>query len=405
MMKAAPGWFAPVAAIFILQTTTAFLMRFVPILAPALSQELGWGGSSIGYLTATNMFGGLIVLVAGADVLRHLGGIRGLQLTLLIGAASMALFLYPSLSVALVACFFMGLSNGAATPAGSEVLQRFSPPEKRNLVFSIKQAGVPLGGIVAGLAIPPIVVMAGWRVALLAGAGLVIIATVLTWKMSAKLDEPDRSKRLLKWPGLDSLRKLAVPLKSLTTGCGLMKMSMVGGLFAVGQSCWFTFLVIYLVDSLNYSLAMAGIVFAVMQAGGVIGRIALGWIADYARSSTATLLIAAVVSAMSSVLLGLSTSEWPLWTVIVLAFVAGGSVASWNGVQIAEIARRSLPEMISETAAGASILVNLSNILAPAAFAAFVATTGRYDYAFACAGACTLLAIAFLPRNEMLAQS
>ena len=400
MMKAAPEWFAPVAAIFILQTTTAFLMRFVPILAPALSQELGWSGSSIGYLTATNMLGGLIVLVAGTDLLRKIGGIRGLQFSLLLGAASMALFLHPSLSAALIACLFMGLSNGAATPAGSEVLQRVSPPEKRNLVFSIKQAGVPLGGIVAGLAIPPIVVLAGWRMALFAGAALVMVATVSTWKVSNKLDEPDRSKKLLKAPGLDSLRKLAIPLRSLTMGAGLLKTSIVGSLFAVGQGCWFTFLVIYLVDSLNYSLEMAGLIFAVMQAGGVIGRIALGWIADYARSSTATLLIAAVVSALSSVLLGLSTNAWPLWSMILLSFVAGGSVASWNGVQIAEVARRSLPEMISETAAGASILVNLSNILAPAAFAAFVATTGRYDYAFAGVGACTLLAIAFLPRDE-----
>lgn len=404
MMKAAPGWFAPVAAIFILQTTTAFLMRFVPILAPALSQELGWSGSSIGYLTATNMLGGLIVLVAGTDLLRKIGGIRGLQFSLLLGAASMALFLYPSLGAALIACFFMGLSNGAATPAGSEVLQRVSPPEKRNLVFSIKQAGVPLGGIVAGLAIPPIVVLAGWRMALFAGAALVVIATVLTWKVSNKLDEPDPSKKIFKLPRLDSLRKLAIPMKSLTMGAGLIKTSIVGSLFAIGQSCWFTFLVIYLVDSLDYSLEMAGLVFAVMQAGGVVGRIALGWIADYARSSTATLLIAAVVSTLSSVLLGLSTSTWPLWSMIVLAFVAGGSVASWNGVQIAEVARRSPPEMISETAAGASIFVNLSNILAPAAFAAFVATTGRYDYAFAGAGACTLLAIAFLPRNEQLAR-
>src|SRR3546814_17046802 len=83
---------------------------------------------------------------------------RTLQLMLILGAASMALFLHSSVSIALLACFLMGLSNGTANPAGSEVLQRYSPPGKRNLIFSIKQAGVPLGGVIAGLAIPAMVI-------------------------------------------------------------------------------------------------------------------------------------------------------------------------------------------------------------------------------------------------------
>ncbi|SHH85392.1 MFS transporter [Pollutimonas bauzanensis] len=400
MTKAAPSWLIPVAAIFILQTTAAFLSRFIPIISPALSSEFGWDGSSIGYLTAANSLGGLAILMVGSGLFRLMGGIRALQLTLLIGAASMAFLLHSSLSVALIACFVMGLSNGAANPAGSEVLQRFSPPEMRNLIFSIKQAGVPLGGVIAGLAIPAIVLLAGWRWALFAGACLVVLPTVLTWRMSAGIDEPGVSRRrFLPLPRLSSLRALIVPLRSLTQGTGLLKMSIVGSLFAVAQSCWFTFLVIYLIDGLGYSLGLAGAVFAVMQTGGVIGRVGLGWLADRMHSATATLSVAALISAGTTVLLGLSDPTWPLWIIVVLAFVAGCSVASWNGVQIAEVARLSPPKLISETAAGSSILVNLVNMLAPALFAAFVAVSGRYDYAFACTGASGLLVIAFLPRK------
>ncbi|RTZ48131.1 MFS transporter [Candidimonas sp. SYP-B2681] len=403
MTMAAPSWLIPVTAIFILQTTTAFLMRFIPIISPGLSDEFGWSGSSIGYLTAVNSLGGLVVLLCGSSLLRQIGGIRALQISLLVGAASMAFFLNASLGVALFACFVMGLSNGAATPAGSEVLQRFSPPEMRNLVFSIKQAGVPLGGVIAGLAIPAIVMLAGWRVALLAGALIVIIPTLLTWRMSNGIDEPVRPT-VIRIPRLRSLRALTVPLRSLTQDAELFKMSLVGSLFAVAQSCWFTFTVIYLIDGLGFSLGLAGAIFAVMQAGGVMGRIALGWLADHMRSATTTLAIAAVISAATTLLLGLSTPNWPLWTITLLAFVAGCSVSSWNGVQIAEIARLSPPELISETAAGSSILVNITNMAAPALFAVFVAASGRYDYAFACAGICSLLVIIVLPRHESSAK-
>src|SRR5690606_15779364 len=139
------------------QTTSSFLSRLIPIITPAVSEEFGWSGSAIGYFTASNSFGSLAILIAGSAMLKAIGGMRTLQLTLVLGTMCLGLFLSPSIGVALSACFAMGISNGVANPAGSEILLRFSPPGKRNLMFSIKQAGVPLGGIVAGLFIPGIV--------------------------------------------------------------------------------------------------------------------------------------------------------------------------------------------------------------------------------------------------------
>ena len=395
----------PVVAIFTLQTTSSFLNRLIPIIAPAMSDEFGWSGSSIGFLTASNSLGGLAILVAGSALLKQIGGMRTLQLTLVLGAAGMAFLLVPSVGIALAACFIMGLSNGAANPAGSEVLQRFSPPGMRNLIFSIKQAGVPLGGVIAGLLVPVLVTLTSWRIALFFCAVAVVLPTALTWRLSANLDEtPPRKRRALATPTLHSLRTLTVPLASLAHNPGLMKMSVVGSLFAVSQSCWFTFTVIYLIDRLGFSLSLAGAVFAVMQAGGVIGRVVLGWLSDRLHSATATLSLAAILSAATTALLGLTTPAWPLWAIVVLAFVAGSSAASWNGVQIAEVARRSPAHLISETAAGSSILVNLTNMVAPTLFAAYVAMGGHYDYAFICTGACSLLVLACLPRDEAAAR-
>ncbi|MDS1141400.1 MFS transporter [Pusillimonas sp. SM2304] len=404
MTKAVPGWLVPVAAIFILQTTSSFLARFIPIIAPAVSGEFGWSGSSIGYLSAANSLGGLAILVAGSALIKQVGGMRILQLSLLLGAASMALFLQSSIGLALAACFVMGLSNGAANPAGSEVLQRYSPPDKRNLIFSIKQAGVPLGGVIAGLAIPVVVLAAGWRVALFACALLIVLPSMLTWRISTQLDKANtRAGWHFGMPGLQSLHTLRVPLQSLTLNRGLLNISIVGSLFAISQSCWFTFTVVFLVDKLEFSLGKAGAVFAVMQLGGVLGRIALGWLADRLHSATATLTMAAVVSAVTTVLLGISSTAWPLWCIVMLAFVAGCSAASWNGVQIAEVARRSPADLIPETAAGSSILISVVNMVVPTSFAAFVAFSGRYDYAFGAAGVCTLLVLVFLPRDKQAA--
>jgi nitrate/nitrite transporter NarK len=133
-----------------------------------------------------------------------------------------------------------------------------------------------------------------------------------------------------------------------------------------------------------------------MQAFGVVGRIVMGWIADNVASSTATLACLAVLSAAVTVLFGLVQADWPVWSLMALAAVAGVTVSGWNGVQIAEVAHRSPRGLVGETAAGSVILVFASNMLAPVAFAAFVAATGRFDVAFVIAGACSLLSLPLL---------
>jgi len=393
--RALPPWFFVITVILVLQTVSATLGRLVPIAGPAFTAEFGWNESWVGYLTAASIVGALFALTIGIGIMRRIGGVRALQWSLLIGAAALLLYLIPSIPLALIASACVGLANGTANPAGSEVLTRLTPPAHRNLVFSIKQAGVPLGGVLGGLAIPPLIEAMGWRLAAVVVAAVCIAATLLTWPFQSRIDLP-REQRLQY--RLDSFRltDILVPLRSLAHGNRLWRASWVGALLAVPQAAWVTFVVTYLVVALGQSLSTAGLVFAVMQTTSMLGRVTLGWIADRVASSTTTLAIASLGSAVSTILLGFSTSAWPLWSFVVLAAFAGIAVSGWNGVQIAEVARRSPPELIGETSAGSVILIFMANMLTPVVFAAFVAITGRYDLAFLVCGAFSLVCLPLL---------
>src|SRR5690242_13968774 len=144
-----PAWIVAIAVIVVLQTVSATLSRLIPVAAPAFMAEFGWPESVVGYLSAANVIGALFVITAGIGVIHRMGGVCALQVSLFVGAASLVLFAVPSVSVALLASLLIGLSNGTANPAGSEVLMRYTPPARRNVMFSIKQAGVPLGGVLA----------------------------------------------------------------------------------------------------------------------------------------------------------------------------------------------------------------------------------------------------------------
>jgi MFS family permease len=389
-------WVWPLLATLIMQATAAFLTRLVPTLAPAFLDELHWSETAIGYLASLGTLGSILFLFAGAPLIRRAGPIRALQIGILLGVVGVAALAFPLALTALLGALLIGFGYGPSTPAGSEVLQRHAPARHRNLVFSIKQAGVPIGGVLAGVALPVIAEWAGWRAALVFAALVSVAAVAATEPLRDRIDaERDRGLRLgvRMFLSLDNLRR---PMVSLKGAAALQRMAFVGACFAIGQGTWMAFLVTYLVARLGLSLPQAGFVFAAMQMTGIAGRLLLGWMADRMGSGILTLKLVAVASAITSVALALTTPEWSLASLTVLAAVGGVTVSSWNGVQIAEVARLAPPGLIADTTAGSTILIFLGYVVGPAAFAALVALTGRFDLAFHAVAFVTLAALVAL---------
>jgi MFS family permease len=390
-----PLWIVALAVVLVLQTVAAYLTRLIPVASPAFMAEFGWDESWIGYLSAFNIIGAICVLLGGMGLLRRMDTLLVLQTSIVIGAAALFLFQFPSIVLALLASALIGISNGTSAPAGTEVLMRYTPASRYNLAFSIRQAGVPLGGVAAGLAIPLLIDAVGWRAALMVSALGAFVVTALLLPFRTRIDGPREPLA----SGLRGMPHFAHPLRLLSASPGLRRIVLVGGVFAVAQACWFTFAVTYLVVELRYPLGLAGMVFAAMQAAGVIGRIALGMVADRS-SSDVTLAAVAVLSAVSTAAFAYAGPDWPVWSIMSISIVAGATVSGWNGVQVAEVVRRSPRELVTEAVAGSVIVVFASNMLAPVLFAMFVAATKRFDLAFLIAGLCSLLCLPMLTRQE-----
>jgi MFS family permease len=391
-----PPWILALAVVLILQTLAAFLTRLVPVMSPALMAAFGWDESAIGYLSAVNIFAAMGILMGGMGLLRRLGSLLMLQIGIMIGAAALLLLQLPFFALALLASALIGISNGTGTPAGSEVLMRYTPAARHNLAFSIRQAGVPLGGAAAGLAIPALIDWAGWRAALVASALAAFAMTALLLPLRSRIDGAREPVAPLRWP---RIRELALPLQAISCPPGLRRMALAGGVLAISQACWFIFAVTYLVVELHYPLALAGQVFATMQVSGAIGRIVLGIVADRTSSELA-LAVVAVLSAAVTAAFACAGPDWPVWSVVLLSVLAGVTVSSWNGVQVAEVARRAPRGLIAEAVAGDTVVVFTSNMLAPLLFGAFVTATRRFDLAFLIAGASSLLCLPLLLRRD-----
>ena len=131
------------------------------VAAPLLLQRLQLGPAAVGVFVALVYLAAMFSSPLGAALVRHFGPIRSSQLALLASALGLALLLVPWLPAVALGALLVGVGYGPITPASSQMLARTTDPRHFSLVFSVKQTGVPLGGVIAGLLVPPLVVLGG----------------------------------------------------------------------------------------------------------------------------------------------------------------------------------------------------------------------------------------------------
>jgi MFS family permease len=398
--KTAHPWVAPLLLTVGVQAVAAFLSRLPPTVAPILTAERSIDSSTIGYLSAINTVGAMVFLLAGAPLMERVGSVRTLQIGLVLGGLGVIMMALPSALVLLPAVALMGLGYGPSTPAGSDILHRYVPKNRQALVFSIKQAGVPIGGVLAGFILPPLVDLGGLPLCLGVSAVIAVLCAIVVQPMRRRLDPLDRGGPPLKIAHFFAPENLSRPIRCLRDTPGLVRLAMTGLALALSQGIWIAFLVTVLVEQGKLSLLAAGSLFGVMQVAGVIGRIGLGWVADRVGSSTATLQVTAGLSAVCTACLAYVGADTSSFLLTLLSAIAGATVTGWNGVQIAEVARLSRPGEIRETAAGATLLLFSSYVIGPAAFALIAQLLGSYLLPLLGVAAITALS-AFIPRSGL----
>ncbi|MBI5720904.1 MAG: MFS transporter [Rubrivivax sp.] len=392
------AWVRPLVAMLAVQTAVSFLSRLAPTLAPTLMPRVGGSAESVGYLSSLITGGSMLVLLIGMPFQRRLGAMRMLQIGLALGVLGTLLSALPSAAALVIGSLLIGLSIGPPSSAGMDVLQRFSPPHHRNLLFSVKQAGVPLGGVLAGLAMPLVAETLGIVPAFALAATLGAATLVAVQPLRRAVDAGrDRALRL-NWRLFASIDNLRQPLASLSALPNLRRMGIAGGCLGAGQSAWFAFLVTYLVTGLDWSLTSAGALFALMQALSALGRPLAGFVSDRLGDGVRVLRWTASGSGVATMVLALSTPAWPTWSIVVLAVFGGLTVASWNGVQFAEVARLAPRERLNEAMAGATLVLLGAYVLGPAVVGLILTLGASFRTALAVTAVVTFAALIPLGR-------
>lgn len=350
----------------------------LPVVAPVVSEAIGVSTTYVGMYIATVYIGAIVSSVLGGSFVKRWGALRLSQISLVVTASGLVLCAMPWAWTIAVGALLIGLGYGPVTPASSHLLIKTTPPERMSLVFSIKQTGVPVGGMLAGLMVPSMEILMGWQAAFVMVALFCVLCALAVSPLRAQLDDDrDPTSR----PSL--VKSFIGPIKLVLSQTPLRILAAVSFMFAITQLSLTTYLVTFLYEDLGWGLVAAGLALTVAQAAGVGGRVLWGWIADNWLGSGYMLIGVAIMLFCGAALVPwLTTNTQPVWLYLVLILM-GATAIGWNGVYLAEVARQA-PSGLAGMATGGTLGFTFLGVLCgPPLFGVAAARFGSYGDAYA----------------------
>ncbi len=370
-----PLWLMALGATLLAQATSSFMGQVLPVVAPLLTASAGLAPERIGNLSSLVSLGSVVFLAFGSPVLARLGPIRALNLGAGFAVLGLAIAAWGSWPALVAGALLLGIGYGPTPPAGSRILQATAPKGHRSLIFSIKQAGAPLGGALAGLLLAPVAARFGWPAALMLAMGAGVATAAAISPLRRTMDVERDVTRSLHPRAIFRVATLRAPFTAIGRARGLLTLTALAFSFSVVQGALFSFSVTYLTQR-GQTLAAAGLAYASLQGAGVVARVFLGWLADRTGRPAVNLTGQAYLAAAAVAAYGLVPDGAPMALEVGLATVAGFFGASWNGIYMAEIARLAPPDAVADATSGSTLLTFLGYVLGPTLFAAAVPRLG-----------------------------
>lgn len=370
-------------------TLAATAMLWIPAIAPAVADEMGISSSLVGYQFTIAYLGGMASSLFAGSLVQRLGAWRTSQMSLVLLATGHLIMMSGVPAIMVVGSVVTGLGYGAMNPPALDLLSRVASPSNRNLVFSIRFTGVPLGGVLASLIGPPLALEFGWQATMLVVGCLGLTLLLAMQPFRAKWDaNRDPAVRVIR----DPFAGLRLVLSDFPLRC----LAFTGLCFAAIQLSLTSFTVTVLVEEAGWTLVTAGVALSCVQVAGVIGRVGWGVVADRFWAGTVVLIFIGLTNTVGSVIASQLSGDWPHLAVLTFFFLFGIVAVGWNGVFASEAARISPPGRIGHATGGVLFVTFAGVLVGPVVFSTAFALTGTYSTTFAATGVLGLVGAALV---------
>jgi MFS family permease len=363
-------WFSPwllLALATLSQTGMSVAQQGVAVLAVFVRHLLHLSLAEMGLLVSAMSLGVVVgQLIAGLLVDER--GPRWVLMWATVSACLVAVGLsrVTQLDGWLSGLFVMGVMLAGVPSAGTRAMFQAFPAPRRGLVMGIRQTGVPLGSALAAATLPLLVALVGLNRVWWVLAGLLLVtggAFVL-----AMPPWPRRARPLG-----------AVQPTSLRPALGPMAVALM---LVAGQYSALTFAIPDLEIRQGWTVAAAGLALALVQVGGGMGRIGMGWVSDRLGRRAPVIVVLALLAALMSLAMALLPRAASPGILVPLLWLLGVGGVGWNGLTLTWAGER-----VGEARAGRAMswtgsAAFLGSAVYPPLFGAVVDATGHFRTAW-----------------------
>jgi MFS family permease len=366
----------PLVATLAVQATVSMVAVTVPVLAPSMAPDVGVSATAVGLYVSLMYIGSMISSLWSGDFIARYGALRVSQVCLSLVGIGLMLTGLASIPAMVLSALVIGCGYGPVTPASSHILVSRTPPRMMSFIFSLKQTGVPLGGVLAGAIVPSLVLLTGWKnSSFIIGASAILLILFLI-PLRKELDRDRQPGKKMSFKGVTR------PLGMVLSFPPLRQLATISFLYAGMQLCLFTYLVIYLTNDIGLAFVTAGFILSAAQLSGTIGRIIWGILADHYIKPRVLLGLLGIGMAIGSLLTAALNPAWSTGLIVAIIIFFGATAIGWNGVYLAEAARSAPAGKAGEATGGTLFFTFLGVVLGPSIFAVIASGTGSYPMGF-----------------------
>ncbi|MDR8726395.1 MFS transporter [Burkholderia pseudomultivorans] len=355
---------AAVANVVLASIVSAFHVGKATIALPSLQHEFGGSLASLSAIMSVFPFVGVFGGIAAGLLVRRWGDrlllIAGLAM---LGAASFAGAWTNGFALLLGTRFAEGLGFVIVVVAAPAVLNRVTPPERRNLVFGLWSTFMP-AGIALSMLVGPL--LGGWRNGWLAAALLTLVAAAAV-PVTTSADTPSSSDA--------GAPRIGAALRDVLAKRSTTLLALGFATYNVQFFAVMTFLPVFLMQRLGVAVGTAGLIGAAIVAACVIGNLSAGWLLS--RGARPGIVMAATSVAIGVAGIGFFSAATPAPIAVALGF-AFSAIAGMLPATILASAPGSAPSpSLAPLSIGWVVQGNyLGQVIGPLAIGAIVGAFG-----------------------------
>ncbi len=342
--------------------------------APEIKDDLAFGDTELGALLTFGYLTSSIVMSTAGGVADK----KGPQLILRIGVliAAIAAILTGTISntyLLLLLCIVLNrVAEGIIQPATNTLISTGVRQERQGMAMAIKQSAVPFSTALAGIAVPTLGLLFGWR-----GAFLIVALLALpTW---------------VAIPKVPVAKMKTFPSRREMWGSRHLQIIAIAGAFSAAAVISVSGFLTTAAKNAGYSESSAGLILGL---GGVVmiaARLAWGYLADrFEFDRFRAVAVSLLTGSIAFILFSIGTKA----TILVGALFVFGIGWSWPGLLLLGVIEQH-PEEPGAATAILQTSIRLGAMVAPIGFG-LIADSFGYGIAWMCSFATTLLGSALM---------